>query len=87
MKRTPEQLAELYAKFDDDMATKSRWYRFVLSVDQMFNVLLLNGSMDETISSHIHRKQESGRSTKALDILCRFLSKLEKNHCYKSRGE
>lgn len=87
MKRTPEQLAELYAKFDDDMATKSRWYRFILSIDQMFNVLLLNGSMDETISSHIHRKQESGKSNKFLNFLCCLLSKLEYNHCYKSRGE
>lgn len=87
MERTPQQLEILYAKFDHDMATRSRSNRLLLATDQWLNVVLLNGSQDETISSHIHRKQLAGTSTPTLDKLCCLLSKLEYNHCYKSRGE
>jgi len=87
MKRTPEQLAILYAKFDDDMKSKSKLMRIALALDQLGNVVFMNGSMDETISSHIHRKQMAGTSSPILDRICCILSKLEYNHCYKSRGE
>lgn len=87
MKRTPEQLAELYAKFDTDMEKRTRWFRLILAIDQFFNVLFWNGSQDETISSHIHRRKEKGIATKIDKVVCCFLSKLEYNHCYLSRGE
>lgn len=87
MSRTPEQLKELYAKFDNDVQTKSRFMRFIISVDQLFNVIAWNGSMDETISSHIHRRQENGTATRFDNFVCCLLSKLEYNHCYLSRGE
>lgn len=87
MKRTPEQLEELYAKFDDDMVTKSRLRRFILAIDQLGNVLFWNGSQDETISSHIHRRKEKGEATWFDNMLCFLLSKLENSHCYRARGE
>ena len=33
--RTPEQLAALIAQFDNDMVTKTKWYRFWLAIDQL----------------------------------------------------
>jgi len=82
MSRTVEKknLAELYAKFDRDVTKRSRWYRLLLALDQLGNVLFLNGSQDETISSHI------GRTGKHR-WLCNILKKFESSHCFKSRGE
>lgn len=70
----------LIEKFEEDIAKRSRFKRFVLSLDQMLNVLLFNGSQDETVSSYI------GRTGKA-KCLCSILQKLEHNHCKKSKGE
>ena len=53
----------------------------------MFNVILWNGSQDETISSHIHRRIESGKANWFDKKICCLLKKLEANHCYESRGE
>jgi hypothetical protein len=78
---------ELFQKFDNDVAKRNRWYRFLLVLDQMGNVLFMNGSQDETISSHIARKQEAGTATKFNNLVCYFLKKLDKNHCNKSEGE
>jgi len=82
MPRTVEkkELSNLYAKFDRDMKKRRRWYRLLLVLDQMGNVLFLNGSQDETISSYIGR-------TGKLPWLCKILRKFEHNHCYRSRGE
>ena len=71
---------ELCNKFDNDIKKRSRFYRFLLVIDQMMNVLFWNGSQDETVSSHIGR---TGRSK----WLCNILKKLEHNHCNKSLGE
>lgn len=87
MNRTPEQIAALYAKFDTDVKNRKRWYRLLLATDQWFNVLIWNGSQDETISSHIHRRKEKGIATRFDNVVCCLLSKLEYNHCYISRGE
>lgn len=87
MIRTPEQLTALYEKFDSDTKKRSRSYRLILAIDQFFNVLLWNGSQDETISSHIHRRKEKGIATRFDNVVCCALSKLEYNHCYLSRGE
>ena len=85
--RNKEELDILFAKFDRDVQKRSRFMRFLLSLDQMGNVLFWNGSQDETISSHIHRKIENGKATWFDKKLCCLLKKLENNHCYKSRGE
>ena len=85
--RNKEELDILFAKFDRDVQKRSRFMRFLLSLDQMGNVLFWNGSQDETISSHIHRKIENGKATWFDKKLCCLLKKLENNHCYESRGE
>ena len=85
--RSKEELELLFAKFDRDVQKRSRFMRFLLSLDQMGNVLFWNGSQDETISSHIHRKIENGKATWFDKKICCLLKKLEDNHCYESRGE
>ena len=77
----------LCKKFDKDMAKRTRWMRFLLVLDQMFNVLLWNGSQDETISSHIQRRIDKGIATWFDKKVCCLLKKLEQNHCEKSEGE
>lgn len=78
---------ELIDKFDRDVAKRSRLMRLLLVLDQMGNVLLWNGSQDETISSHIGRRIEKGTATWFDKKLCFLLSKLDGNHCNKSLGE
>ena len=78
---------ELYTKFDIDVTKRTKTMRFLLSLDQMFNVLIWNGSQDETISSHIHRKQMNGTATWFDNKICCLLKKLESEHCLKSAGE
>lgn len=78
---------ELIDKFENDSIKRTRVIRFLLVLDQMFNVLLWNGSQDETISSHIGRRIEKGTATWFDRKLCCFLKKLDNNHCVESRGE
>ena len=78
---------ELIDKFDKDVAKRSKLMRFLLVLDQMGNVLLWNGSQDETISSHIGRRIEVGKATWFDKKLCCLLKKLDNNHCVNSRGE
>ena len=77
---------DLVEKFENDRK-RSRTIRLLLSIDQFLNVLFWNGSHDETISSHIHRRIESGKATWFDKKLCCLLKKLEDNHCAKSIGE
>ena len=77
----------LVEKFELDVQKRSRLMRFLLVLDQMGNVLFWNGSQDETISSHIHRKIEYGKANWFDKKLCCLLKKLESNHCAKSLGE
>ena len=74
-------------KFIEDVKKRSRAKRLLLVFDQFLNVLFWNGSQDETVSSHIYRKIESGKATKIDIWLCQFLRKLETRHCQKSLGE
>lgn len=74
-------------KFIKDVKNRNRLLRFLLVFDQMCNVLFWNGSQDETISSHIGRRQENGKATWFDNIVCRGLSKIENNHCFVSKGE
>lgn len=76
----------LTEKFENDIK-KSRIKRLLLVIDQLGNVLFWNGSQDETISSHIHRRIESGTATWFDKKLCCLLKKIENNHCAKSLGE
>ena len=77
----------LIEKFEYDVQKRSRIFRILLVLDQLGNVLFWNGSQDETISSHIHRRIESGKATWFDKKLCCLLKKLESNHCAKSLGE
>ena len=85
--RTKEELDILVAKFDRDVAKRSRFKRLLLATDQWFAVLLWNASQDETISSHIGRRIANNTATWFDKKLCFILSKLEHNHCSKSLGE
>ena len=85
--RTEEELKVLYIKFDNDVKKRSRWFRFLLVLDQMLNVIFWNGSQDETVSSHIGRKIDKGTASWFDKKLCCLLKRLESNHCYESRGE
>lgn len=78
---------ELINKFNNDIAKRSRLMRFLLSFDQMLNVIFWNGSQDETVSSHIGRRIASNKATWFDKKLCCFLKKFENNHCNKSIGE
>ena len=78
---------QMIEKFENDVKKRSRIKRFLLALDQMGNVLFWNGSQDETISSHIHRRIESGKANWFDKKLCCLLKKLEDNHCAKSIGE
>lgn len=84
---SPHEREKLYTKFDHDMAKRGRMMRLALAIDQFFNVLIWNGSQDETISSHIARRQEAGIATRFDNFICCILKKLEQNHCKKSEGE
>ena len=74
-------------KFENDVKKRSRIKRLLLVIDQLGNVLFWNGSQDETISSHIHRRIESGKATWFDKKLCCLLKKIDNNHCAKSLGE
>lgn len=78
---------EMEQKFIRDVKNRNRLLRFLLVFDQMCNVLFWNGSQDETISSHIGRRQENGKATWFDNLVCRVLSKIESNHCFVSKGE
>ena len=85
---TTEERQALYRKFDRDITKRRRFWRFLLAVDQLFNVLIFDGSQDETISSHIYRRIESGRATKIEHGICWMLRRVTRSsHCYESRGE
>lgn len=77
----------LIEKFENDVKKRSKIKRLLLVIDQLGNVLFWNGSQDETISSHIHRRIESGTATWFDKKLCCLLKKIENNHCAKSLGE
>lgn len=77
----------LIEKFENDVKKRSRIKRLLLVIDQLGNVLFWNGSQDETISSHIHRRIENGKATWFDKKLCCLLRKIDNNHCAKSLGE
>ena len=78
---------ELIEKFENDRKKRTRLMRFLLVLDQMLNVVIWDGSQDETVSSHIGRRIKKGEATWFDKKLCCFLKRLENNHCEKSLGE
>lgn len=52
--------------------------RLLLAVDQFFNVLIFNGSEDETISSNFGKRSGANFIRKAIDSI------LGKDHCTKN---
>ena len=74
-------------KFYEDTKKVSRIKRLLISIDQFFNVLIWNGSQDETISSHIGRRIKENKAYKIEKIICKFLRLLQSRHCIKSFGE
>lgn len=77
----------LIEKFENDVKKRSYILRLLLVLDQFLNVLIWNGSQDETVSSHIGRKIAENRANWFEKKLCCFLKLFEKNHCNKSLGE
>ena len=84
---TNEEREILIKKFDNDVAKRSRLQRLLIVIDQFFAVLFWNTSQDETISSHIGRRIESGKANWFDKRLCCLLNRLEHNHCNESLGE
>ncbi len=78
---------DLFKKFEEDVKKRPRWLRLLLVLDQFLNVLIWNGSQDETVSSHIGRRIKSGKANRFEKILCNLLRRLEKGHCRKTLGE
>jgi hypothetical protein len=74
-------------KFDVDAIERPRWLRALLAIDQLLNVLLWNGSENETISSHIGRRMKNNKANVIDKCLCSILRKIESKHCFKSIGE
>lgn len=62
-----------------------RFWKIAVAKDQGFNAAFLNGSEDETVSSHAARARNEGRKWGC--ILCKFLDAVEENHCDKSIGQ
>lgn len=59
-----------------------RWFKDILiGVDQLGNALL-RGDPDETISSRAAKAQLKGKTWGC--VLCKFLDKIDPNHCQKS---
>ena len=77
----------LIDKFEQDVKKRSRDLRLLLALDQFFNVLLWNGSQDETVSSHVGRRIEEGRANFIDKLVCCLLNKLDSEHCKESKGE
>jgi len=84
---TEEQQKLLIEKFDNDVKYIPYWFRLLIAIDQFLNVLILNGSHDETISSNIGRKIANKTNTKGELILCKILRLLQNKHCKKNIGE
>ena len=61
----------------------ARAWRIAIGYDQLANVAA-NGDEDETISSRAARARDEGRAWGC--VLCRWLDRLDPDHCDKSRG-
>ncbi len=68
------------------MRKRSRLFRALLAIDNFFNVLLLNGSEDHTISGHVGYMSltTNKRRWRILERIINAIFWFDKNHCYKS---
>ena len=68
------------------MKKKSRILRLLICIDAFFNVLLLDGSEDHTISGHVGYKAMTTNKRRWLwtEKFINSLFFLEPNHCRKS---
>lgn len=78
---------KLWDKFDNDIEKRSYIMRILLVLDQLFNVVFLNGSQDQTTSGHIAKRQYEKSSNWFMNKLCIILKKIEAKHCWLSRKE
>lgn len=62
---------------------KQRLLNIAIAIDQLAYVAA-NGHEDETISSRAARARDEGRAWGC--VLCRWLDRLDPDHCDKSRG-
>ena len=62
------------------------YFRLLLAIDQLFNVLLLNGSEDHTISGRVGYKAYKTKKKRWLfaEKVINTLFWFDKNHCYNS---
>jgi hypothetical protein len=61
---------------------KSYFKRFWIAIDQLANVVILNGDEDETISSVMGKRARKG--DRVGKLICGFLNWFDKDHCEKS---
>lgn len=71
------------------MTMKKYLFNVLIWIDQGINAVFMSGHPDETVSSRAAKAQLKGKRWGC--ILCKFLNKLDENHCEKSiendRGE
>ena len=79
--------SDLVWKFEHDVKKRKYVMRVLLALDQLLNVLLWNGSQDETVSSHVGRRIADGKAYKVEVCLCKFLTWLQSKHCSRAKGE
>ena len=65
---------------------KPYYLRLLLAIDQFFNVLLLNGNEDHTISGRVGYKANKTKKKRWLfaEKVINTLFWFDKNHCYNS---
>ena len=74
-------------KFEADKKQLHYVIRLLLAIDQFCNVLLFNGSHNETISSSIGRLNKDNKANWIQRQICFILHYIESKHCEKSIGE
>lgn len=58
--------------------------RFVIAIDQLFNVILCNGSPDETISAQAYLWHMDGIRSWPMRFIDFIFLPFEDDHCYKA---
>lgn len=61
---------------------KNRFWRTLLALDQLLNVVVFNGDEDETVSSNAGKAALQGRRWGC--VLCRILDVFDRDHCTKA---
>lgn len=71
-----------------DTYVEASWFwRRLVAIDQLFNVWVLNGLPDETISSHAGRRMRDDAAPPIwARFTCRLCNYFETDHCRKAIG-